>query len=461
MKWDELIQIIRCRALEETDREGRAWSADTANHATREASAKAGKNSAKFLKLRSEALLNRAKGTELIIAPAVPGWLITAIWILAFVIGWMLAGIGQEREINLLALPLIFILVWNVTVIIISLLTSFGKGHENAVPSWLKAILDRLSGAKSVTPAGLRFQELFLPVMLKRLAPQARAWLHIGAALLALGSCTAMYARGWSREYRAVWESTLLSEQTAPVFFRIMFGPASTVSGVTIPLSEIPVMHQTLIAPASQPGSALPWINLYVLTLVLGVVLPRFLFAALETWRASRVADSHLQTSDWKSYISDLLSDAVPRGQERATLFIHASGADESTVSRWRNALLEHWREVGEVSLQRIASGDEDDFVNAWTPSTRLVAFAFSLATTPEEEVQGLLFKTTLSKQRLAYPNARILVLLDAATLDLKWKGVAELETRLQEKAAAWKRVLADETAEITVLRADRRLIAG
>ena len=122
--------------------------------------------------------------------------------------------------------------------------------------------------------------------------------------------------------------------------------------------------------------------------------------------------------------------------------------------------MLEHWREGGEVSLQRITSGDEDDFVNAWTPSTRLVAFAFSLATTPEEEVQGLLFKSTLSKQRLAYPSARILVLLDAATLDLKWKGMAELETRLQEKAAAWKRVLADETAEITVLRADRRLIA-
>ncbi len=461
MKWDDLIQIIRCRALEETDSEARLWTADTANHATREASSKAGKSTSRFLSLRSETLLNRAKTAEPLAAPEVPGWFITAIWVLAFVIGWMLAGIGQEREINLLALPLVFILVWNLAVIAISLLTSFGKEHESTAPSWLKSMLDRLAGSKAVTPAARRFQELMVPPTLKRLAPQARVWLHIGAALLALGSCTAMYARGWSREYRAVWESTLVTEQTAPAVFRFLFGPASAVSGLAIPISELPAMHQTMTSPAPQPGSALPWIHLYVLTLVLGVVVPRFLFAALETWRASRIADRFIQSADWQSYTAQLMSDAVPRGQERATLLIHASGADEAIVLRWKNALLDRWREVDEVSVQRINSGDEDDFVQTWVPSTRLLALAFSLATTPEEEVHGLLIKSLLLKLRGAFPNGRIVAVLDASALDAKWKGVAELETRLQEKAASWKRVIGDDSVEPVVLRADRRLLPG
>ncbi len=461
LKWDDLIQIIRCRALEETDSEARLWTADTANHATREASSKAGKSTSRFLSLRSETLLNRAKTAEPLAAPEVPGWFITAIWVLAFVIGWMLAGIGQEREINLLALPLVFILVWNITVIAISLLTSFGKDPEQTTPSWLKALLDRVAGSKAVTHAALRFQELVMPPILKRLAPKARVWLHIGAALLALGSCTAMYARGWSREYRAVWESTLISEQTAPAVFRFLFGPASAVSGVAIPLSDLPAMHQTMTAPAPHPGSALPWIHLYVLTLVLGVVLPRFFFATLETWRASRIADLSLQSADWQSYTAQLMSNAVPRGQERASLFIYASGADEAIVSRWKNALLDRWREVGEVSFQRIASGDEDDFVKSWQPGTRLLAFAFNLATTPEEEVQGVLIKAVLTKLRGVFPNARAVLLLDATALETKWKGVAGLETRLQEKAASWQRVIGDESVELAILRADRRLLHG
>ena len=58
-----------------------------------------------------------------------------------------------------------------------------------------------------------RFAELAWPLAWRRLQGQARAWLHIGAAAMALGSITALYARGWSREYRAVWESTLLHEE--------------------------------------------------------------------------------------------------------------------------------------------------------------------------------------------------------------------------------------------------------
>jgi hypothetical protein len=131
-----------------------------------------------------------------------------------------------------------------------------------------------------------RFEELAWPLAWRRLQMRLRLWLHVAAALLAIGGAVALYARGWSKEYRAVWESTLLSEKGATAFFDTLFKPASTVLRTPVPLEQIPGMHRTA-GKAVTPAPALPWIHLYAGTLLVLVIAPRLLLAGMGAWRAA------------------------------------------------------------------------------------------------------------------------------------------------------------------------------
>ena len=462
LNWSDFLQVLRCRAVEDADSACRLWSQDVRRQATNEALRTSRGQSVETLRLRGVALMARPDSTGMLPLPNFPGWLkpTPLVLIVAFIAGWSLVGVGQEREINLLALPLVGLLLWNVTVIAVSLMTGLRSGHDRTPPAWVAALLKRESSATSgpndtiLAEATVKFREMAMPPLLARLACLSKALLHVGAATLALGSIAAMYAHGWSNEYRAVWESTLLGEQGVATFFRWVFAPASFVSGLQIPLADLPSMHRTITSPAEHPGAALPWIHLYALTLVLGIIVPRVVFAALEFRRSKRVADQVLRTTEWNRYASHLINDAAPRGSGIATLLIHAPGLDEAATARWQNAVLTCWREVGSVNFTRITSGEEDEFAAQWRPETGWIAFAFSLATTPEEEVHGGLLKQAAARLRELRPDAKAVLLLDATPFELRWKGTADLETRLTDKASLWKRMAEGTGWDIRLLRA-------
>lgn len=461
VNWSDFLQVLRCRAIEDADASGRLWSADQRRQATATASARAGTGPAALLAERSRILLEAAPADVLrqMAAPSLPGWLFPCIAVVALILGWSLVGIGQEREINLLALPLVGLLVWNVAVLIASLFTGIAHRTEGPAPAWVESLLKRFSPAPSTDSAAAqadavaRFRALSVTPALSRAACLSKALLHTGAALLALGSVCAMYAHGWSNEYRAVWESTLLGEHGVATFFQWMFAPASAVSGLPIPLAELPAMHRTLTAPALHPGQALPWIHLYALTLVLGIVLPRLCFAAWERWRGGRVADAALATQAWKRHAEDLLADALPRGNEPAILLMHAAGNDAAAVARWTNGVLSAWRETGHVNAARITAGEEEEFLRRWQPDAARIAFAFSLATVPEEMHREFLVQAS-ARAKEKQPAARLLLLLDAAALEQRWRGMAGLQERLDEKAALWRRAAEGTGMELRILHA-------
>ena len=463
LNWSDFLQVLRCRAVEDADTTCRLWSPDVRRQATSDAINAAKGQSTEMLRLRSLALMSRPETSDKLSLPQLPVWFkpTPIILVLAFVAGWSLVGVGQEREINLLALPLVGLLLWNVTVITLSLFSGLHSGQSRQAPSWLAALMKRDSSPTSnptdavLAEASLKFREAAMPPSLSRVANLSKALLHGGAAVLALGSITAMYAHGWSNEYRAVWESTLLGEQGVATFFRWIFAPASFVSGLQVPLGDLPAMHRTITSPAPHPAEALPWIHLYALTLFLGIVIPRVLFAALETWRSSKAALRVLASPEWSRYIGQLRNDAAPRGDGAATLLIHASGLDDAAISRWQSALLSCWREVGHIKVTKITSGDEDEFPIQWRPESSWLAFAFSLATTPEDEVHGGLIKQTVAKLRESRPDAKAMLLLDATPFESRWKGMADLESRLNDKTALWRRVTAETPMDIRLLRAN------
>lgn len=458
MNWSDFLEIIRVRAAEEADGENRVWDGETRRAVTREAGEKKGKDAEAFLSRRSSLLISKTnEGAQVPEAwtLAVPSWVTFAGWILAFVIGWWFAALGQEQEINLLALPLIGLLAWNAVVTVLSLLSGTGKIESPQKAGWLEKALTKLKtgDAKETFEPNFegtfakRSRELTQPALLKRLSLRFREWLHIGAAILALGSVAGMYARGWSKEYRAVWESTLLDNASAQTFFRVLFTPASAVTGIAIPLEELPAMRRGADHVTAQPGPALPWIHLYAATLGLFIVVPRILLTALDHSRTRKIPHLVLQNSDWQAYTRRLLSQIDGQGAS-ALVLIHGLPSNSAAQDRWRQWTHSQWNDVGRIEFQSVPVGAESEFVSGWQVSHPRAILIFNMATTPELEVHRALVETLLAKIEKSANAMTLFVALDDFELRKRWSGFADSEKRLAGRAATWHEKLASLPVE-------------
>ncbi|MEZ0387772.1 MAG: DUF2868 domain-containing protein, partial [Verrucomicrobium sp.] len=403
---------------------------------------------AKLLSRRARWLSSRALqprwGTRLT-TPYIPSWIGITGWIIAFLVGWWLAALGQESEINLLSLPLIGIILWNVAVCLLSL----PPVKPRTAPAWVQRILskfDRLpvEADPASTPEGIgleRFQTFTAAPALHRFYLRFRGWLHIGAALLALGSITAMYARGWSKEYRAVWESTLLDDSSAKKFFSVLFAPAAAITGNPVPVANVHEMRRRADAKAPTPGEALPWIHLYAVTLGLTVVFPRALLLLLELLRSARVPSREILSSDWQSYTQGLLG-MVPGSGASAVVITHGLPHDAPAKDRWRQWAHRRWRDVGQIEYHSVPVGGEAEFVAALPAPGARCLLAFNMATVPEAEVQRWLVEALLNLMRQKSPAPMLLLALDDADLRRRWSGFADMEKRLSDKAQSWKTIM-------------------
>ena len=459
MSWLAFLHIARVRAIEESDTEAVVWDGDARRTATQEAG-RGNPGTVTFLHKRAMRLLDHpgraASLCSFLKVPRLPGWLAGLGWAAAFALGWWLAALGQESEINLLALPLVGILAWNAIVILLSLWPGPAEIKDKTEEEdWRETFLHRfekksipMSSQDQLTSSTReRFQGLVRAASLHRFGFRFRAWLHIGAALLALGSVGGMYARGWAKEYRAVWESTLLDESGATQFFKTLFAPASAVTGQRVPLEEIPGMHRRVKEGAVKPGDALPWIHLYAATLGLFVLVPRLLLAVLDTSRAKRVPSRLLQRPDWQAYAQRLRSLVEGAGAP-AQVLTHGLAHDPMALDRWRHLAYLQWRDVGQLTFDAVPLGGEAEFVNAWLPQSSRVMLVFNMAATPETEVQRELVDAVAKKLSERKDIAGILLLaLDDNDLKKRWSGFGDLPARLSERVSAWNEAMSGSGA--------------
>ncbi|MDB6075117.1 MAG: hypothetical protein JWO89_2757 [Verrucomicrobiaceae bacterium] len=424
MQWKDRCRILRWRSVEETDTEATWLSQDLRREATLATAERK-----PFLLQRADWLERRyiAPGTALrkliegLRVPEVPGYIGTVGWALALATGYLLTELGNEAEINLLAVPLLGILIWNAVVMLTSVVIEC-KGDEGIVPSWLRWKLAEDNKADAaIEKLKFHFHERAEPAAMARLKAGARAWLHIGAALLALGSIVGMYAKGWAKEYRAVWESTLLDESSAETFFKVVYGPASSVFKVRIPLEEVKPMHKTSGRDV-EPSEALPWIHLYAGTLALLVILPRTLLAGIALWRGRQRTEKHWKTLDWPGYEARLLR-AIEGGGEQITVLVHGWRAGEEPRDRWSALIRERVGGQARLEFSTLPTGDEDEFVVSWNPLNATVVVVFNAATTPEVEVQGTLVVELQSRLRKSIAGGRLLAFVDSRSLRERRSG--------------------------------------
>lgn len=448
MDWNDWLRVLRWRALEEADASGTLISEDRRHEAT--ARTRGGLTSddvrtesltsreAAFLAKRSDWLEREIIGwsgplvavmEKLTVPRGRWTWALVG-WGIALISGYSLTGLGQDSEFNLLALPLVGVLLWNAVVmalaLVMELLPVRTSPKRGGLAEWLanKAVPINRALASSSTetgelPAEKRFALLAGPLGWERLQRRMRAWLHVAAALLAFGSAIALYARGWSKEYRAVWESTLLTEQQTSQFFASLFGPASRVIGVPVPLAQIPRMHRTAGKTAS-PAPALPWIHLYGGTLLLLVVMPRLGLAALTLLRSRAGLDRRARSLNWKSYLKHTLR-AVEGGQETITVLIHAPDSAAASREVWLRGVKQRFGNLAHAEMVHVSPGDEDEFMSSWRPLTSKVVIVFNLATTPEAEVHRRLTSDARQLLLAQQRDAELVVLLDATSIGMRW----------------------------------------
>lgn len=459
MDWKHRLELLRWRAVEEADAEGKLLPVIERAEATRHAA-----TNPDFLAQRNAWLALHASrpAKKLIESMHVPSlkygaW---AGWLLAFVVGYGFAELGsdphsanlndptlQGRLINVLALPLMSLLLWNAAMIVASLVMEWRASATTVgLPKLLRdRVLKHSHQAHELSGIIIeRFHARVDPLLAARLTSRARAWLHTGAAILALGTIAGMYAKGWSRDYRAVWESTLLNQHTAAKFLSALYRPASAVLGIEVPVAQMAAMRAGPgQSPVPQP--ALPWIHLYAVTLFLLVMLPRIALAALSMWRGGQRINLAWSKFDWSMHEARLKSAISGSGLVVDVLSLGWRAGDEPR-DRWSTALREQLGALALLQFQLVPADDLEMFAQQWHSHASTTVIVFNAATTPELEVHSA-FARDLRTQLLAQnEDCRLLALVDAHSLHERRTRDA-VQTRLE----LWRTLLKGTVQSVLV----------
>lgn len=439
--------LLLARALEESDRSGRLTSARERERAGESGH---GEDEVAQLVQRARALVDlaggRAGGIRALESGATTGagaaWLAPA----ALVLGLATHLLGG-RYVNVLAFPLLGALTWNAVVYVASLVDWLRRAgrrgeHTRRAGGLVRGLLESRIGAHlirlapggragegaTVTAIGARFADLWLAAARPLIGARVRTGLHLAAAALVAGLVAGMYVRGLAFEYRAQWESTFLTEETARALLSTLLGPASRLSGIELP-------DLAGIRAPDGSGEAAAWIHLWALTAGLFVLVPRLALAAVEATCASRLAHAlplDLSEAYWRRLrgpgggagtrvvVLPYGAQLAPRPADRLRLLLHdLLGARADVVL---GTALEYGAEVDTVAV----------------PDGRgcLVA-VFTLAQTPELEVHGRFLAELRSRVE---PGGRLLVLVDGSAYAERLGDSATARERLHERRRAWDR---------------------
>ena len=481
------------------------WSADDAAWASAQASRELGEQarSSPWLVARARHGLARLAQRDpawQALAPSLAhawggaGWALAALLLAALGLGLGSDLLGGQQRINLLAAPLLGLLLWNAAVyagLMVSALWSAAGASRHprtkrspGAAAWLAKLAAggwaKLSGhVTGQTLSASASARQLQAAMAQGLADTARAtrhlhaWritaaLHAGAAMLALGALLAMYGRGLVLDYRAGWDSTFLSATQVRGLLGGVLGPAAAISGLTLPdASHLATLRWTHdgVAEGAASGTGEPaarWIHLYALTLVGGVLLPRSLLAAWALWRA-RAGSRDVPLSQDSAYFQALLrqhssATGTPRTARWPVSVLSYSFALQPAQSAALPAALASALGDGAWPAEPIAlpMGAEDAlarYLPAEAPGSAsgaglhrqpladTVAVLFALSATPERETHAALLHALAA----ALPKRCTLrVLVDASGLRQRLGSVPEAAERLAQRRAAWARLLAE-----------------
>ena len=412
-----------------------------------------------FIARRAQHALQRLAPRE----PAVARWLTRRLWqshwvawalLAGLIVGVLADSIGSSQRINLLAPPLWAVLAWNAVVYLVLL----GHGLARLLmrptrPGSLVLLTQRvlrlgrsLPGPGSVNasaggsaPALQAFARLWLRASAPLSAARASTLLHAAAAALALGLIAGMYLRGLVLDYRAAWESTFLSADTARAMLSMVLAPAAAISGIALPdaagFEALRGMHGSAAVASAAGASAAPWIHLLALTLGLFVVLPRGVLALVGALRARWLA-RHVALPLGDAYFQRLAR--LQHGDVARVVVQPYAATPSAQAALALQALLAP--ALGDGLQLRIAptatfgaEDDEGDASAALDAGTTLAIALFDLSATPEAEAQGRFAQQLAAR---APAGAATILLIDEAAFRRRFGADS---ARLAQRREAWR----------------------
>ncbi|KLE34473.1 DUF2868 domain-containing protein [Aurantiacibacter luteus] len=459
MREDDARAVELVRAIELEDREGALFTPEDRIQADARARAEAGDLSKKagrerLLAARAQfaaaRLATRHPGIDRLLAKSRwPGWLGIALPLLALVLGVLANEFGTDKRLDLLAVPLLGTVAWNLLVYLWLALSGLigkravtGPALELAAEMSSRRKGDFESGS-SLQRAADGFRRRWMLLTAKLSAARLARTLHLGAALFAVGLIGGIYARALVTEYRAGWESTFLSPEAVHALLSAMLGPTSALTGVGIPQVE-GIAAMRWAGDELSGVNAGPWIHLYTVTVAALVVVPRLLLAAFEGARALRLARSLPVAGREDFYVRRLLRSAGGHpGRARVTPYAYRPG--EETQRRLTSALRGALGDGATVAFDpAVGYGGEEAWLanHRGDPGEDYHLLLFTLSATPEAENHGELARRLAAEIAHARPGTVLAAIVDEAPFRAHFAGQAGLDERITTRLAAWRDVL-------------------
>ncbi len=456
---DDAQAIALVRAIEETDRSGGVLPLAERRAATAAARGAHPEGDA-WLAVRARALVVALK-RQLPFVPRllrftspVRGLLAPAL-ALAFVLGLVTNALGPEQRINVLALPLLGVIAWNLTILAMIavrgvLPLDLGSGVPRFVgrlEAMARRLVDRLprpAAGRTAAGPGAGEQDLlkralerylsdWLPAVAPLAAVRGRRLLHASSLLLILGVVTGMYLRGVAFQYHATWESTFLNSAAVDGFLGTILAPASALLGVPVPRAP------AIESPAY--GDAGPWIHLWAVTAALFVGVPRMLLAAAFSARCAR-RRRRLRVTLPGAYLRRLLA-SIDTSERSLEIIPFSYRPPARTAEALKHILFDLFGPRSEIRLRpTLDYGAEPAAVESSNGRLRLVLFG--LAQTPEAEVHGELLRSLCEE----LPDGQaLLAMVDGSSYRQRLASSGRAAERLAERRRAWDRVVRDAVA--------------
>lgn len=477
-----LRSILLIKAVEEADREGTLLTAADRAAATRDAArgqseatgaagtdAQAGPLSGRaqrLLETRAQFLHARLSARFPVVDSMLtltrgPRWAGALLLALSLGAGFSLSALDGTRRVNVLAFPLLGLVLWNLLVyasVVIRGIRSLVRRAPRQSPiarflaqSGLVRVrrLITRSAAFNAPLAGAlgRFLGEWYEAARPLLVARATRLLHFCAAAIGIGLIAGLYLRGMVLDYQAGWESTFLTAEQVRALLRVAYGPASLLTRIPIPDGA----HLAAIRWEDGHGgeNAASWIHLLAATAFLFVVLPRLalvLAAALVVWRRSFSAPMPSSLGPYFRSAFGAVAGVIGRGIVAVMPYAYEpAAATSSALQRLLPAALGENLTVDVRAPVRY--GEEDDFLQHLPERggaiADTIALLFSLAATPEDDNHGNVIAGVRDWLARSHRQAQLLVLVDERPYAERMSVQAGFAQRLATRRGTWEAFVA------------------
>lgn len=461
MRERDLRTVLLVKSVEDADTSGRMLPPADRITAAREAKRQGGDDD-RMLAARAEQLLEQLAVRHPVLqgVHALAGgvsWTTAVILILGLLLGGALSALDGTRRIDIIAFPLFALVAWNLVVYVSLFLRAVATPRGE---SFRYRLLPRLladATGRGVTAVATR-SRAFDALLADAIGRFAGEWLqaskplllgravrafHLGAAAVGVGLIAGLYLRGMGLDYQAGWSSTFLDANQAHRIAWVVYGPASSVTGIPIPdATRFAALRWE--SPDGGEGAA-RWIHLLAATALLYIVIPRLLLAIAASFAVLRL-ERRAPRPAWLSTYYRTAFAGVAGSVERGVVLVapYAYDPEPASLERLRAWLPEVVGASLPIDLRApVAYGGEQAFLDAFADKGGAVAdvvvLVFNMASTPEDENHGTVLSGARDRLARERPDAQLLVAVDespyAARMGLD-------SARAAERREAWRRFI-------------------